>query len=101
MGPATPPNKVGLKKWRFLGRLTWREAVGEDNEIMLDLEYCDRKGESAKERKGLTFTLSTQTQIRNFGQFLFVPPYLIIGPVLFQLCTKDLEYSKQCIIYSI
>ena len=84
-----------------MGRLEGREAANEDNDTMGDMEYHERKGGTAKARKELIFTLRAQTQIRNFGQFLFVPPYLIIGPVLFQLCRKDLEYSKQCIVYSI
>ena len=33
--------------------------------------------------RGLTFTLRARTQIRHFGQLLFVPPSLLIGPALF------------------
>ena len=78
-----PPKKVGLYKLRLLGRLVGREEVGEDEKIVVYLAYHDRKGGSAKARKGLTFTLRDKTQNRHFGQLLFVPPSLLIGPVLF------------------
>ena len=87
-GPGHPPKKVGLAKSRFLGRLAGREAVDEDDDIIGDLAYRERKGESAKARKSLTFTLRAQTHIRHFGQLLFVAPFLIIGPVLFRLGKK-------------
>ena len=77
------PKKVGLAKSRLLGMLSGIEAVGKDNIIMGDLEYHERKGGSNKARKGLTFTLRAQNQIRHFGQLLFVPPSLLIGSVLF------------------
>ena len=70
------------------------EEVRKDDNIMVYLEYHKRDRESAKARKGLTFTLRPQTQIRHFGQLLFVPPYLLIGPVLFQTRTRDLIYRK-------
>ena len=50
---------------------------------MGDLEYCKNKGKSFKAGKGLTVTLRAQTQIRHFGQLFFVPPSLLIGPVIF------------------
>ena len=46
-----PPQKIGLAKSRLLGRLTGREAVGEDDDIVRDLAYRERKGGST--RKGL------------------------------------------------
>ena len=79
-GLGHPPKKVGLAKLRLLGRLAGREVVGEYKDIMGDLEYHERKGESAKINKGLTFTRKAQTQIRYFGLLLFVPPSLLIGP---------------------
>ena len=54
--PNTPPKKVGLEKSRLLGRLEGREAVKKDNGTMGDLVYRNRKGGSAKARKGLAFT---------------------------------------------
>ena len=93
-GPNHSPKKVGLAKSRLLEMLVWREAVVYYDGIMGDMEYRERKGGSTKARKGLIFTLRAQTQIRHSGQILFVPPYLLIGPVLFQLHTKDLAYSK-------
>ena len=73
-GPSHPPKNVGLAKSRLLGRLVRIEAVREDDKIMGDLEYLERKGWSSKARKGLTFILRAQTKIRHFGQILFVPP---------------------------
>ena len=58
------------------------------------MAYHERKGEHAKAREGLTFTLRPQTQISNFGQLLFLPPYLLIGTVIFWIFTKDLAYGK-------
>ena len=55
-GLGHPPKKVGLAKSRLLGRLAGREVVGEYKDIMGDLAYHKRKGESAKINKGLTFT---------------------------------------------
>ena len=54
--PNTPPKKVGLEKSRLLGRLERIEAVKKDNGNMGDLVYRNRKGGSAKARKGLGFT---------------------------------------------
>ena len=51
-----PPKKVGLEKSRLLGRLEGREAVKKENGTMRDLVYSNRKGGSAKARKGLDFT---------------------------------------------
>ena len=62
-GPNHPPKKVGLAKWRILERLTEREAVGKYGDIVGGLSYRERKGWSAKARKGLTFTLRAQNQI--------------------------------------
>ena len=59
---ATPPSsKVGLAKSRLLGRLVGREAAYKDDEVMGYLAYRERKGGSAKARKGITFTLRNQT----------------------------------------
>ena len=79
-----------MTKSRLLGSLVGREVVDEDRNIMGDLEYRKRKGESSKERKGIAFTLRAQTQISHFGKLLFVPPPLLIGPVIFRLRTKYL-----------
>ena len=76
-GPGHPPKKVGLAKSRLLGGLAGREAVSEDDDIMGDLAYRERKGGSAKARKGLTFIFRAQTQIRHFGQ-LFSYPHLYL-----------------------
>ena len=70
-GPDHPTKKFGLENSRLLGRLVVRESVCNTGDIMV----CERKGWYAKSRKGLAFTLSAQTQIRKFGQLLFIPPY--------------------------
>ena len=79
-GPGHTPKKVGLDKSRLLGMLAGIEAVSNYDNIMGGLAYRKRNGESAKARKGLTFTLRAQTQIRHFGQLLFELPSLLIGP---------------------
>ena len=43
-GPGHPPKKVGLAKSKLLGRLAEGETVGEDDDIMGDLAYRERKG---------------------------------------------------------
>ena len=93
-GTGHPPKKVGLAKLGLLGRLAGREVADEDYNIIGDLAYRESRMGSTKVRKGLGFTLRAQTQIIHFGQILFVLPYLIICPVLFQLCTKYLSYSE-------
>ena len=92
-GPGHPPKNIGLDKSRLLGRLVGREAVREDGDIMGYLAYYKRKGRSTKASKELNSTLRAQTQIRHFGQLLFIPPSLFIGTFPFQLCTKDFVYS--------
>ena len=82
-GPGHPPKKVGLAKSRIMGRLAGRKAVDEDDDIMGDLAYHERKGGTAKARKGLNFTIRAQNQIRHIGHLFFVPPSLLIGPVFF------------------
>ena len=93
-GPGHPPKKVGLANSRFLRKLAGREVVGEEDGIMGDMEYSKKKLEAAKARKGLTFILRAQNQIRHFGQFLFIPTTLLLGLVLFLLRSKDLELIK-------
>ena len=60
-GPDHLPKKVGLDKSRLLERLAGTEADDKENDTMRDLKYCERKAGSAKPRKGLTFTLRSQT----------------------------------------
>ena len=60
-GPGHTPKKFGLAKLRLLEGLAGKQAADEDNNIMGDLEYHERKGGSAKARKGLAFTLRVQT----------------------------------------
>ena len=92
-GPSHSPKNVELANSRLLGSLSGREAAKKDDNIMEDMVYREREGGSVKATKGLMFTLRDQTQIRHFGHIFFVPPYLLIGPVLFRLRTKDLAYS--------
>ena len=42
--PIHIPKKIGLSKSKILVRLVGREAVNEDNNIMGDMAYCERKG---------------------------------------------------------
>ena len=42
-----------MDKLRLLGRMVGREAANEYDDIMGDLAYCEKKGGSAKARKGL------------------------------------------------
>ena len=93
-GPSHPTKKIGLEKLILLGRLAGREEVGEDDNIMRDLTYRNMKGGYGKARKGLTFTLRAQTQIRHSGKLFFILPPLLIGLAVFRLFTKDLTYSK-------
>ena len=52
---------------------------------MGDMAYRKKRGGPEKTRKGLTFTLRALTQIRHFGQLLFVPPIFLwyaISPMM-------------------
>ena len=60
-GPGHPPKKVGVTKSRLMGSLAGKEAAEKDDDTIRDLVYRERKGESAKSRKGLAFTLRDQT----------------------------------------
>ena len=60
-GSGHPPKKVGLDKWSLAGRLVRREADDEEDNIMGDIAYRERKGGPTKARKGLAFTLRAQT----------------------------------------
>ena len=60
-GPCHPPKKVELSKSRLMRRLAGRETANEDNHIMGNLAYGQKKGGSSKAREGLAFTLSAQT----------------------------------------
>ena len=55
-GPEHPPQEGWVGKSRLLGRLEGREAAKNYNGTMGDLVYRNRKGGSAKARKGLAFT---------------------------------------------
>ena len=59
--PSHPPKRVGLAKSRLLARLEGKEGDDEDADIIGDLAYRERKGGSAKVRKGLAFTFRDQT----------------------------------------
>ena len=87
-GTGHPPTKVRFYKSRLMEKMAGREADRKDDNIMGDMEYPKRKGGSVKARKGINFTLRAQTQMRHLGKILFVPPSLLIGPVLFRFCTK-------------
>ena len=92
--PVHHPQNDGLAKSRLMGRLVGREADYKDDGNMGDMTYCRRKWGLIKARKSLIFTLRSQTQMINFGQLLFLTPYLLIGPFNFRICTEDLAYSK-------